>query len=85
MVCSVDSNHKVNQDFEIASIKYQLDTEHEDDLLSFNTAVKPKLQDTLQCKLDLTEVKQLQEQDTDSSKNMQNVQPAVIMIKHLFT
>ena len=50
----------VDQDFEIDDIKYQLDTEYEDDLLPPDTAVKPKLQDLLQCKLDLTEVKQLQ-------------------------
>ena len=64
MVCSVDSNQKVNQDFEIDGIKYQLDTEHEDDLSFPNTAVKPKPEDPPQYKLDLTEVKQLQGQHT---------------------
>ena len=31
-VCSVDSNQKVNQEFEIDGIKYQLDPKHKDDL-----------------------------------------------------
>ena len=59
MVCSIDNNQKVNQDFKIYSIKYQFDTEHENDFSSSNTTVRgpPK------CKLDLTEVKQLQGQD----------------------
>ena len=48
-VCSVDSNQKVNQEFEIDGIKYHLDTEYEDDLLLPDTAVKPKLQDPPQC------------------------------------
>ena len=68
MVCSVDSNQKFNQDFEIDGIKYQLDTVHKDDLLFPNTAVKPKPEDPTQYKLDLTEVKQLQGQDTHLSK-----------------
>ena len=55
--CSVDSNQKVNQEFEIDGIKYQLDTEHEDDLSLPDTAVKPKLQRPSQGKLDLTEIK----------------------------
>ena len=67
-ICSVDSNQKISQDFEIDSIKYQLDTEHEDDLLPPGTAVKPILQIPLQCKLDLTEAKQLQGQYTHLSK-----------------
>ena len=45
VVCSVDSNQKVNQDFVIGGIKYQLNTEHEDDLLSPNITIKPNLQD----------------------------------------
>ena len=44
-VCSVDNKQKVNQEFEIDSIKYQLNHEHEDDLSSLDTATKPKLQD----------------------------------------
>ena len=58
-VCSVDSSQKVNEEFEIDSIKYQLDIEHGDDLSSSDTAAKPKLEDPSQCELDLTEVKQI--------------------------
>ena len=58
----------MNQEFEIDGIKYQLDTEHKDDISLSDTIVKPKLQDPQQCKLDLTEVKQLQEQDPCLSK-----------------
>ena len=54
---SVYSNWKVNQEFEINGIKYQLHTAHEDDLLPPDTALKPKLLDPPQCKLDLSEVK----------------------------
>ena len=43
MVCSVESNQKVNQDLEFDGIKYQLDTEHEDDLSPPNTTVNPKI------------------------------------------
>ena len=43
MVCRVDSSQKVNQDFEIDGIIYQLDTQCEDDLSPPDTAVKPKL------------------------------------------
>ena len=67
-VCNIDRNQKVNQAFEIDSMKYQLDTEHEDDLSSPDTVVKPKLQDPLQCMSDLTEVKQLHGQDMHLSK-----------------
>ena len=49
MVCSIDNNQKVNQDFDIDSIKYQPDTEHEDDLLSSDMTVKLNLQDAPQC------------------------------------
>ena len=51
-VCSVDSNQKVNQDFEMDGIIYQLDTAHEDDLFPPDTAVKANLQDPSQCRLD---------------------------------
>ena len=33
MVCSIKSNQKVNQDFEVDGVKYQFDSKHEDDLL----------------------------------------------------
>ena len=68
MVCGVDSNQNVNQEFKTDGIKCQLDTEHVDDLSAPDTAENPKLQDPLQCKLDLTEVKQLQGQDMHLSK-----------------
>ena len=55
-ICSIDYSQKVNQDFKVNGIKYQLDTEHEDDLSSSDTAVKPKLQHPPQFKLDLAEV-----------------------------
>ena len=48
MVCSVDSNQKVDQDFKIDDIKYHLDTKHEEDCLPPNTAVKPTNSDDAQ-------------------------------------
>ena len=80
---NIDNNQKVNQDFEVHSIKYQLDTEQECDLLSSDTALRPKLQDPPQCKLTSTEVKQLHKQDMHLSKLFQTVKLRVIMIKHL--
>ena len=67
-VCSVHSNQKVNQEFEIDSIKYHLDPEHEDDLLPPDTTVKPQIQDLPKCKLNMDKVKQLQVQDPHVSK-----------------
>ena len=68
MVCSIDNNQKVNQDFEVDGIKYQLVVKHVDDLSLHNTAVKSKQHDLLQCELGLTEVKQLHGQDMHLSK-----------------
>ena len=70
MVCNIDNNQKVNQDFKVGAIKYQLDAKHVDDLLLHDTTVNSKHQDPPQCKVDLTEVKQLQGQDMHLSKAM---------------
>ena len=43
MICGIDSYQKVSQYFEDDGIKNQLNTEHEDNLLSTKTAVKSKL------------------------------------------
>ena len=69
-VCSVDSNQKVNQEFEIDGIKYYLDLEHEDDLSLPDTTIKPQIQGPPQCKLDMDEVKQLQGQDPHLSESI---------------
>ena len=67
-VCSIDSNQKVNQEFEIQSIRYHFNSKHDNDLLQSDTTVKPQIQDPPQCKLDLDEVKQFQGQDPHLSK-----------------
>ena len=62
------SNQKVNQDFEVDSIRYQLDSKHVDGLSLHNTAVQSKYCNPPQCELNLTKVKQLQGQNMHLSK-----------------
>ena len=67
-MCNIEKSQKVKQNFEVDSVKYQLNEKHVDDLSLHDTSVHSKNHDTLQCKLDLMKVKQLQGQDTHLSK-----------------
>ena len=58
MVCCIENNQKVNQDFEVDGVKYQFDAKHVDDLLLHDTSVNSKYHDKPpQCKVDPKEVK----------------------------
>ena len=47
MVCNIDNNQKVNQDFKIVGIKYQLDVKHVKELSLHDTTMKSKQHDPL--------------------------------------
>ena len=47
MVCSIENNQKVNQDFGVDGVKYQLDLKNVDDLSSCDTSVNSKHHDPL--------------------------------------
>ena len=65
---NIDDSHKVNQKFEIDSVKYQCDEKHVDDLSLHNTLVHSENHDPLKYKLDLAKIKQLQGKDMHLSK-----------------
>ena len=46
-VCSIEIKEKVNQDFEVGGVKYQLDAKQVDDLLLHDTSVNSKNHDPL--------------------------------------
>ena len=66
--CNKDSSQDNNQDFEIDAVKYQLDKKDLDDLSSQDTSTHFEDHIPFKCNLDLTKVKQLQQQDMHISK-----------------
>ena len=64
----IENSQKANQNFEVDSVKYQLEEKHVDDLSLLDTSVNPKHHDPPQCKPDLTEIRHLQRQDMHLSK-----------------
>ena len=47
MVCSLENNQKIKQDFEVDSVKYQFDLKHVDNLSLHYTSVNSKHHDPL--------------------------------------
>ena len=56
-VCDIENSQKINQNFEVGGVKYQLDAKHVDNLSLHDTSVNSKHHDTSQCNLDLTDGK----------------------------
>ena len=71
IACNTKNNQKVNQDFEVDGVKYQLDGKHVDDLSFHDTSTNSKNHDPPQCELDIIEVKQVQGQDIHLSQIIQ--------------
>ena len=69
-MCNIENSQKVNQNFEVDNVRYQLEQEHVDDLFLHDTSVNFKHHEAPWCKLDVTEIKQLQGQDMHLSKNI---------------
>ena len=45
MVCIIENNQKVNQDFEVDAVKYQFDAKHIDDLSLHDMSANSKHHD----------------------------------------
>ena len=57
-ICNMENSQEVDWNFEVDSVKDELDEKHVDDPSLYDISVFSKNHEPLQCKIDLTEVKQ---------------------------